>query len=90
MEPSKTIELTNEQFHYLNEDNEVLVAGVLITKPINMGENERAELEKSIAQKVTDNMSMKDLMLLCYDNQIEYLSVLSDKELIEEEELYCE
>ena len=84
MEPSKTIELTNEQFHYLNEDNEVLVAGVLITKPINMVESKRTELERSIAQKRTDDMSISELMGLYYDTQIGYLSGLSDKELMEE------
>jgi len=54
----------------------------------------RSELERSIAQKVTDNTSMVDLMSLYYDDQIGHLSGLSDEELMEEklmrEELYHE
>jgi len=43
----------------------------------------RSELERSIAKRMTGAASQEDLMSLYYDDQIGYLSGLSEKELME-------
>jgi len=43
----------------------------------------RALLEETIAQKMTDDADLGELMCSYYDDRIGYLSGLSDEELIE-------
>ena len=46
--------------------------------------NDREELIDRVASSIVDSMDLRDLMTAVYNNQLVYLDLLTDEQLIEE------